>query len=471
MSDQPTHPQDDPLREALRAEAEGVTADPDLLDRIRAATGLASSPWGRRVPWLLAAAAVALVAGLGATLLTDDDGQVVDAIDDPTATSTSPPTADVRDLLSTLFPCADGVAFQTAIYLAPNAATEAVDTMRAALQSDPRAAFVTFVDQVAVGAALSQAAPESEISPDEVPSAFIATFATEEDSLQVRGVVSDLPGVYSSVSTACAPSSERSLPTVVVLLREDGRLVSVDLRGGQERELAFLGDPREDVTGANTINSVSLSPDGSTVYFGTCCPPNSRQGDIWRVPVDASSQARRIAAGSGPAADPSGNWLVIGDSAAGLLSVITTEGELLHQLKASMAVAELDWSPDGRRLAFTSETLDGEEVMLVDFDPETGFSGLRRLAGVTGDPIWLGNDRLLALDRSLTPNRVVQLLDDGTETAGGTYDPPIRDLAASHDRRSVLAVNDDGSVVVQYAEGLPGAGFGAFASNVIAADW
>lgn len=91
MSDQnPDH--DEPLRAALEAEVEGITASPDLLERIRTATAAPSSR-RRRAPWLLAVAAVLLVAGIAAVLLSDgDERQTVDVVDDSTTTTTTSET-------------------------------------------------------------------------------------------------------------------------------------------------------------------------------------------------------------------------------------------------------------------------------------------------------------------------------------------------------------------------------------------
>jgi hypothetical protein len=83
------------LRDALGADAEETAeAGADMLDGIRARAG---APRSRRMPWLLAAAAVLLVVGLGALLLPGDGGdEQVDVADGsdpgPTQTTEAPST-------------------------------------------------------------------------------------------------------------------------------------------------------------------------------------------------------------------------------------------------------------------------------------------------------------------------------------------------------------------------------------------
>jgi hypothetical protein len=81
-----TTPTDDQLRDALAAEAEGITASDDLLARIRAERGATPATRRRRsAPWLLAAAAVLAVLGLGVFVLAPDgdDSEGLDVVDDP----------------------------------------------------------------------------------------------------------------------------------------------------------------------------------------------------------------------------------------------------------------------------------------------------------------------------------------------------------------------------------------------------
>ena len=129
---------DDELRAALAAEADGVTAAPELLDRIRSAGR--AGPSQRRSPWLLAVAAAGVVAGLvGALIATGDDEQTVDVIDRPegtTSTSVANPPVGARPTLVALvredgwlitFDLATGEERELTSVGDPNASSEAVE--------------------------------------------------------------------------------------------------------------------------------------------------------------------------------------------------------------------------------------------------------------------------------------------------------------------------------------------------------
>ncbi len=201
MSPPSPDPLDDLLRQALRAEAEGVEADDELLRRTRAT---ASGRPGRRrlAPWLLSAAAAAAMVALAATVLLADDDQTLDVVDDPALPTTT------------------------------------------------------------------TAAPD----PDPAP-------------------------------------ADGARPTLAVVVRDDGMLVTIDLASGKEVELHSVGDPHDtspDVEegGPYSIDAVDLSPDGQTVYFSTCCEPAS--GNTYRIPItggDADAVAVGAAPGSAPTAD------------------------------------------------------------------------------------------------------------------------------------------------------------------------
>ena len=87
MSEHDPHPHDDLLRQALRAEAHGVEATPEMLERTRRATAGRAS---RRIaPWLLgAAAAVAVAVTLAAMTLGEDD-ETLHVVDDPDRSTTT----------------------------------------------------------------------------------------------------------------------------------------------------------------------------------------------------------------------------------------------------------------------------------------------------------------------------------------------------------------------------------------------
>src|SRR5690606_26420694 len=83
-------PLDDQIRDALRAEAWGVEADPRMLGRIQASGGDRPSNRGRGA-WLLAAAAIAALV-VGTAVVVGDDGRDDVQIPAVDTTSSAPTT-------------------------------------------------------------------------------------------------------------------------------------------------------------------------------------------------------------------------------------------------------------------------------------------------------------------------------------------------------------------------------------------
>lgn len=121
-------------------------------------------------------------------------------------------------------------------------------------------------------------------------------------------------------------------------------------------ELVSVGDPR-------------VSPDGSTVAFVVTTvdrDENAYRNAIWIASTDGSSPPRRFT--QGPKSDASPRWSPDGTRIAFTsdratdtpqLFVIDAEGGEAEQLTdLDEAVAETAWSPDGSRIAFTSRVRD-----------------------------------------------------------------------------------------------------------------
>lgn len=92
---------------------------------------------------------------------------------------------------------------------------------------------------------------------------------------------------------------------------EDHRLVVKDRDDGEE--LVVLGafdDPGEaggeGFAAGLFLGAFTVSPDGQTVYYETCCEP--APGTIWRVPIDGG-EPERVADGAWPALDVTGDQL------------------------------------------------------------------------------------------------------------------------------------------------------------------
>lgn len=382
MTDPTPDPLDEQLRAALQAEADGVTAGPDLLEQVRRAS--ASRPPRRVAPWLLAAAAVALVAGVGAVLLRDGDQELdVSNGGDPTTTTTEGARVELADLLPLQVPCEAGEVLDMAVYMTEPAAEGDVEAMGEALAGDPRVRSARFLDADAVREGITlRAGQELDLAVGvQVPSAYVVDLADGADETAVRAELSDLPGVRGIADIRCTPVDAvdppplGQRPTLVALVREDGWLVTIDLASGQQTELHFVGDPNESTDveegGPYFIDAVDLSPDGQWVYFSTCCEPAS--GNTYRIPA-AGGEPELFAVGSAPRVSPDGQFLATG--AATMVIVTPTEGPRgdVATLEVECCTRSLAWSPDGAQLALVNGTgapEDAPQVLLFDWDGAT----------------------------------------------------------------------------------------------------
>ena len=155
----------------------------------------------------------------------------------------------------------------------------------------------------------------------------------------------------------------------------DGRKVAFDSdRDG--REQVYVMDLKTGATGRLTHadaheGHAAWSPDGGTIWFGS-----NRGGtvDVWRVGVDGASPTAVVA---GPAKDagvkPSPDGRRIAYFAGGEkpdIFVADADGTDSRNLTNSPAATEyeMNWSPDGRRLAFYSDRTGRYEIYVVDVD-------------------------------------------------------------------------------------------------------
>jgi hypothetical protein len=443
MNDPTPDPHDDLLRQALRAEAEGVVADDSLRRRVEAATAAPSGTPARRVARLIAAAAiVALVVGVGVAVSQGDDEQEVDAVDDPSDPVDGTP-GDLDGDIVGLFDC-DAGAVQLVVLTAPGTPAAEQAAVEAALSPAGSSITATEVAPATVLQRLQgQGLAPADLTVDDVPTAWVARYPDRDAELEVRSTVSDLPGVTTTSSTDCLDTEVAAAdrPDTIVLVREDGWLVVVDADGGQ-RELHFGGDPTgppagEEEGGPQFIDDVEISPDGEWVYFSTCCEPAS--GITFRIPIDGG-EPEQLTFGAYPAVSPDGRWLAtatgesvtlvelggpLPDPGAGLLEPAATAN-------VGCCARGLTWSPDGSGLAFTV-------AMEADAEPQ-----VQRWAwdGATLTPVDSGKPD--------DPGWFATWLPDGMpNTVSGE---PVADDRSLHQDRTYewsLWVDQDGTLLAQ----------------------
>jgi dipeptidyl aminopeptidase/acylaminoacyl peptidase len=130
------------------------------------------------------------------------------------------------------------------------------------------------------------------------------------------------------------------------------------------------------------IDDVAVSPDGRTVFFtrggaanrrgeipNPTSDPNGQEQLVWRVPA-AGGPAVKVGAGSGAIVSPRGDWVAFLRAGQVWVAPVVGAGEPKQLFKARGGAGDLAWSPDGGRLAFTSQRGDHSFVGIYEFGPK-----------------------------------------------------------------------------------------------------
>lgn len=423
MNEPTPDPHDELLRAALRAEAEGVAASETLRRRIGADVDRSSR---RPIPWLLAAAVLAVVVGIGvAVLWGDDDDQTVDVVDDRTTTTTTTNGVDVGATFAQLAgrDCAAGT-IQLVVLADPSATQGERDAIGGALDTEGLGSLTSVPPEEVLARVQAEGGAPGDVSVEPAPWAWIATFTDAGLELAARGAVSDLSGVRSTSSTDCREElAAPDRPDTIVLVREDGWLVTVDLETGEQRELHTEGDPQRAEPGLEEggpyfIDAVDLSPDGEWVYFSTCCEP--ADGMTFRIPTEGG-EVEEVGFGAYPRVSPDGRFVATTGSA--YLYVRPTDDVGFDAQPALLEIGccakHLAWSPDGAELALVFGTgADGETPQIRRFRWD-GTALVESDMGKPDNPGWFA---LWMPDNTLNISAGEPIEDDRGRSQDASYD-------------------------------------------------
>jgi Tol biopolymer transport system component len=267
------------------------------------------------------------------------------------------------------------------------------------------------------------------------------------------------------LSTTCLPGRPP-------LCESPSKLVVVGLDGRAQRELSQ--EPLR-----NSLGDPVLSPDWQRIAFVR------DRGGLYRTLPDGTSwhysdlvvanvdgSRRRIVAPRGvyedPVWSPDGRKLAFvrlrSDNAE--LYVVAADGTGRRKLAHAVSYVTLDgnpkspnpnpaWSPDGRRIAFTSNRDGNEDIYVVDVDGG-GLVNLTRSRGTDRRPVWSPDGRQIAFrgDRDGNGEVYVMAADGSAQRRltrnpapdnGAVWSPDGRRILFQRALRDIWVMNRDGS--------------------------
>jgi Tol biopolymer transport system component len=192
----------------------------------------------------------------------------------------------------------------------------------------------------------------------------------------------------------------RSLAFVACTNTPDGLKCSLQIANLQA-DLVPSGPPRQIIEQAWHISGLAWMPDGSSVVFGG----NSweRGPYLWRVNVKGGKQPEQVeAAGAGatyPAVDKAGRLVFSRDLTHGNIWRMEPGGKPAPLLTSSATDYAPQYSPDGRRIAFSSNrTVSSFTIWAANADG-TGPARVTRVASPwSGAPRWSPDGRHITFD-------------------------------------------------------------------------
>lgn len=284
--------------------------------------------------------------------------------------------------------------------------------------------------------------------------------------------------VPDEATTTVAPPVGVDPPARWIGRSVDGRLVAVDTATGGEQTLATFDDPRvpsSEPAGGSYLGMVDLSPDGTTVYYETCCEP--AVGQVYRVPV-TGGEPELVTTGTHPAISPDGTKLAVVWLQGLKVRDLATGAETRYEAATPPTMlSHPAWSPDGRSIAVERYDADVRvgRVVVLDLEDDTDLDAAREVVSAEAD----GTPRFPSFDAAGR----VHVVRQGVDQEGGPLGParievhsptvageisrrgldqPLRSQHHDPTGGFVLRVLADGTVEITDSQGTPRAAGTAF---------
>lgn len=350
----------------------------------------------------------------------------------------------------------------------------------AATGGPPRRTLLLVAAVVAVVAGVAGALAFRAADDDQVDTTPATTPSTEAPSPTVTEPTTPTTAtsVPDEVTTTVVPPAGTA-PARWVGRSVDGRLVAVDTVSGREETLATFDDPRvpssEPAAAGSFLGMADLSPDGTTVYYETCCEP--AVGQVFRVPA-TGGDPELVTSGTDPAVSPDGTKLAVVELQWLKVRDLATGAETRYEAaELPTMLSHPAWSPDGRSIALERYDADVRvgRVVVLDLDDATDLDDAREITAADAD----GTPRFPSFDQAGRVHVVRQGVDQeggplgparvevrspvvAGEISRQALDQPLRDQHHDATGAFVLRVLADGTVEIVDPQGTPraaGSGF------------
>jgi Tol biopolymer transport system component/predicted Ser/Thr protein kinase len=185
-------------------------------------------------------------------------------------------------------------------------------------------------------------------------------------------------------------------------------------------DFAPIGPPKQLPFDNPIADFLAWTPDGREIVFSSHSPSGS---GLWRVSISGSGKPQRLASlsnsSSSPAISKQGHRLAY---AQGFLDPNIWRAEVPDQngkrnpptnfISSSLADADPQFSPDGKRIVFTSDrsSISGNQIWVCDGDGSNA-KQLTSLGLLSGTPHWSPNGERVAFDSSVGGQWEVYVID------------------------------------------------------------